>query len=72
MFNRLIRWMYRRIEGAPSTPLDVLGKPPVNSGPWSIERLGAMRGGFGHDSVQLAADGEPVVKFYIGDDLRWH
>lgn len=48
MFNRLRRWLIRRIEGVPTTPLSVLGKPPANSGPWTISRIeNELRGGFG-------------------------
>lgn len=60
MINRLRRWLYRRIQGAPTTPLSVL-----NTGPWTIDRIEReLRGGFDHDRVQLAAD----LSAYVVDD----
>lgn len=83
MFNRLRAWIDRRIHGEPITPLSV-----QVSEPWTIDRIESeLRGGFSrrpgghhcfgaccfdHDAVQLAADDEPVVKFRMGDDLRWY
>lgn len=65
MLNRLRRWFFRRIEGAPITPLSVL-----SHGPYTTSDLEAMKGGFSrlrghndfgprpfdHDAVQLQAD----------------
>lgn len=42
MINRLRAWFYRRIQGEPVTPLSVL-----QGGPWTIDRMEGMRGGFG-------------------------
>lgn len=68
MLNRLRRWFYRRIEGAPVTPLSVL-----SHGPYTISDLEAMRGGFsrrpfGHDAVQLRADYDPDYDYHLGSD----
>ena len=39
MIKRFRRWIDRRVQGVPTTPLSVLSKPPVNSGPWTIDRI---------------------------------
>lgn len=58
MLNRLRRWFYRRIEGAPITPLSVQVSEPW-ADPWIQSHIEKLRGGFGHDAVQLQADEWP-------------